>query len=188
LEKARKAHTGNISIGGMFVEGENPRPVGTLVRFELRLDTGEPIKGVGEVVWIRPHSQGPEAPSGMGIQFGHLEESPHARLKATVLGALAELGIDGLSEPTPEPAFERPSSPPSKPAPPDPTAEPQSKPSSPKPSSRAKSRPARQPGSQAPRSLEKGKKDAQRSPFAMSGRAKTLIVILGLLALLLLLI
>jgi hypothetical protein len=164
----------------MFVQGENPRPVGTLVRFELRLEEGEPIKGVGEVVWIRPRSQGPEAPSGMGIQFGHLDVSHRERLKVAVLGALADLGIDGLSEPTPEPAFKRSATPPSEPAPADPNAVPQRKPSSP-----ARSQSARQPGSQASSSVEKGKKTAQPEAFALSGKTKTLIVILVLLALLL---
>ena len=191
MEKAHEAYTGNISIGGMFVQDKNPRTVGTLARFELRLDAGEPIKGVGEVAWIRTRSLGPEAPSGMGIQFGHLEESSHDRLREAVLKALASLGIDGLLEPAPGPAVDRPSSPPSKHPSPDPTAEPQRKPSSPKPESRAKSRTAKQPirqsRSQASRVLEKGKKKAQPTPIAMSGRTKTLIVILGLLAMLLLL-
>lgn len=187
LEKAREAHTGNISIGGMFVQGEDPRPVGTLVRFELRLEGEEPIQGVGEVVWIRPHSQGPEAPPGMGIQFGHLEDSPRERLKVAVLGALADLGIDSLSEPTPEAAFERSSSKPRESPPPDLAVQSRKTPSSARPGSRAKSRSAKTQRSRASRSLKRGKDKAQPAPLAMSGRTKTLIVILGLLALLLIL-
>ncbi|MGB5551755.1 MAG: PilZ domain-containing protein [Thermoanaerobaculia bacterium] len=184
-EPPQEGQTANLSTGGMFVQSKNPRPVGTLLRFELMLGDGEPIKGVGEIVWIRPRPQGPDAPSGMGVQFGHLEESNHARLRAAVLETL---GVDGLSEPPPEPTPKRPSPPPRDSPSADLAAKSPGTPSPPRPRSRAKPRSAKPPRSQAPRSLAKDQQKAQPSPLVMSGRTKTLIVILGLLALLLLLV
>lgn len=184
-EPPQEGRTANLSTGGMFVQSKNPRPVGTLLRFELMLGDGEPIKGVGEIVWIRPRPQGPEAPSGMGVQFGHLGESNHARLRAAVLETL---GVEVAFEPTPEPTATRPSPPPRDPPSADLASKSPRTPSSPQPRSRAKPRSAKAPRSQASRSLAKDQKKAQPSPLVMSGRTKTLIVILGLLALLFLLV
>ena len=185
LEKAQEAYTGNISGGGTFVQSKTPRTVGTILRFELQLGEGQPIEGVGEVVWIRTRSQGPESPSGMGIQFGHLEESSRDRLKVAVIEALDSLGVDGLSKPSPVPVVERASPAPREPAPPAGITKPPRKPSPPQPEPRTESLSARQPRGRVSSPLGKDKKSAKPSPFAMSGRAKTLIVILGLLALLL---
>jgi Tfp pilus assembly protein PilZ len=170
----------------MFIPGKNPRPVGTLLRFELRLDEEEPIKGVGEVVWIRPRSQGPEAPSGMGIQFGHIDESNRDRLVRAVLQALDEVGIAESSGPPTEPASER-TVPPRRPLPAAETALPPQNPAAPGSRNQARPQPARHARSQASRALEKETKEAQTSPFAISGRVKALILILGVLALLLVL-
>lgn len=158
----------------MFVQGKNPRPVGTLLRFELMLGEGEPIKGVGEIVWIRPRSQGPEAPSGMGVQFGHIEESNRDRLRTAVFEALEALGIDSLTEPAPEPAVARTPLP-KRPAASTGTGKAREKP------------PARKPRTSASKTSKKSKKKVQPSPLAVSGRAKMLLVLLALLALILLL-
>lgn len=187
MEQAQEAYTANISTGGMFVRGKDPRTVGTLLRFELRLDEGEPIKGVGEIVWIRAHSRGPEAPAGMGVQFGHLDESTRDRLTAAVVGALGSLGVEESSEPVPEVVVKRRSPPQKWPAPPTGASEPHQRlPSSPKPRALAKPRPTKRPGGQASRPLKKNEKDTRPSPFAISGRARTMMIILGLLLLLLL--
>lgn len=66
------ANCHNISIGGMFVELEDPRPAGTLVRFELPVEGGS-ICGLGEVAWMRAEAVGPDREAGMGIKFRHLE-------------------------------------------------------------------------------------------------------------------
>ncbi len=186
LEEPQDGYTANISTGGMFIPGKNPRPVGTLLRFELRLDEEEPIKGVGEVVWIRPRSQGPEAPSGMGIQFGHIDESNRDRLERAVLQALVEVGDAESSGPPTEPASER-TVPPRRPLPAAETALPPQIPAAPGSSDHARPQPARHAGGRASRALEKEAKEAKTSPFALTGRVKALILILGLLALLFLL-
>lgn len=63
----------NISIGGMFVRAEDVRPQETLVRFELHLSEEQAIRGLGEVIWMRPSQRAGEAP-GMGIKFRYLEQ------------------------------------------------------------------------------------------------------------------
>lgn len=182
LEETQEGFTANLSIGGMFVQTKNPRPVGTLLRFELDLGKGEPIKGVGEIVWIRAHSLGPDAPSGFGIQFGHLDEANRGRLKMVVLEALQSLGVEGLTEPPPERSIQ----PSSIPSPPVPRAEPvatQRMKRSAKASSRAETRAAKRSGGAASRSAKKGKNDEKPSQFEMSGRTKLLLAILALLVL-----
>ena len=185
LKEVQECFTGNLSIGGMFVAAKSPRPVGTLLRFELDLDSGEPIKGLGEIVWMRPRSLGEGAPSGFGVQFGHLEESDRERLQAVVLGALEDLGVGGSSEPAPRPAIDRPSNLETARSGPANTERQASH-------TIAESRAAREPRAaktkrdQAGRLTTKDKKGRQPSRSATSGRTKVLIVILGLLFLILL--
>ncbi|MGB6992878.1 MAG: PilZ domain-containing protein, partial [Thermoanaerobaculia bacterium] len=65
--------TSNVSMGGLFVQTLKPKPVGSKLRFELRIQSdAPPIKGFGEVRWIRVRDQGRGAPAGMGIQIGLL--------------------------------------------------------------------------------------------------------------------
>ena len=168
----------------MFVRTKNPRPVGTLLRFELDLGEGEPIRGVGEIVWMRAHSLGPDAPSGFGIQFGHLDEASRGRLKVAVLEALESLGVEGLSEPAPERPIQRSSSP----SPPIPRAEPAA-PRRERRSSTARARAESKKATKksrgaASRTAKKDKKGETPSQFEMSGRTKFLLVILVLLVLL----
>lgn len=62
------AYTVNLSTGGMFVETQEPRPIGTQLRILLTVPGAEPVPLEGAVVWIR---EAPEAdkPPGMGIRF-----------------------------------------------------------------------------------------------------------------------
>ena len=64
----------NISIGGMFIQIDEARPQGSLLRFELPLDDGASVRGLGEVVWMRPKSAGPGVEAGIGIKFRFLEQ------------------------------------------------------------------------------------------------------------------
>lgn len=186
LEEAREAHTANISTGGMFVQDKKPRPVGTLLRFELALGDGEPIKGVGEVVWIRTRSQGPDAPSGMGVQFGHLDDANRVRLRAVVKKALDSLGIDVSSEPDPQAVVQR-RAPPTEPPPVGARSRSQMEASPLEAVSRRASHQKHRNQRQGARTPVQHKKKAQSSAFAMSPRTTTLLLILGLLALLYLL-
>ena len=65
----------NISRGGIFIASKQPRPVGTMVRFEFQLAQGAPvIRGDGEVVWVKPfEAEHPTRPHGMGVRFVRLD-------------------------------------------------------------------------------------------------------------------
>ena len=70
------ARTSDLSMEGMFVESESPKPIGTLVQFELEVPGGknEPIQGLGDVVWVRTGDLVTESkPMGMGIQFRYVD-------------------------------------------------------------------------------------------------------------------
>ncbi len=68
-------YTSFLSLGGMFLKTQKPRPVGTLVSFDIKLsDSFRLFAGLGEVVWMRPREEGPGRPAGMGIRFQALDE------------------------------------------------------------------------------------------------------------------
>jgi molecular chaperone DnaK len=67
----------NISRGGVFIRTRDPKAVGTLLAFELRLHGGEVVvRGQGVVRWIQPEDPAarPPAAPGMGVQFLELDE------------------------------------------------------------------------------------------------------------------
>lgn len=85
-------HAANISRGGIFIRATDPRPVGTEVRFSIRLrSTGPIIRGKGRVRWIA-RAGGPNQLAGMGIQFTELEEESRILIDLVVAqrGAAAE--------------------------------------------------------------------------------------------------
>ncbi len=60
----------NVSISGMFIQSNEPRPPGEILDFELNLIDGlQLIRGSGEVIWVRLADEGPDLPAGMGIRF-----------------------------------------------------------------------------------------------------------------------
>ena len=62
------ATTGNISLGGLFVETTQTFPLQTRLQVRFQISTQpEAIEVTGEVRWVEPG--GPEQPSGMGIRF-----------------------------------------------------------------------------------------------------------------------
>jgi len=62
------ATTGNISLGGVFVETEESFPLQARLQIRFRIPTQpEPIEVTGEVRWLEPGT-GNQAP-GMGIRF-----------------------------------------------------------------------------------------------------------------------
>ena len=70
------AQATNLSPSGMFLRSVDPKPVGTLVHFELELsqEEGASAGGVGEVMWSRQSEEGPNKPPGVGIRFQTLED------------------------------------------------------------------------------------------------------------------
>src|SRR5262245_22881757 len=61
----------NIGRAGLFIRSRTPKPVGSEIRFELRLSDETPIVvGLGVVRWIREYDpRRPRAVHGMGIEF-----------------------------------------------------------------------------------------------------------------------
>lgn len=86
--------SGNISLGGMFLEMEKPLPVGTIVKFELHLEPPlDVVRGTAEIAWIRPDKASAEKPAGMGLQFRHLEENGEVIVHGAVERILQEQGL-----------------------------------------------------------------------------------------------
>ena len=68
-------YSANISLTGMFIQTESPKPAGSVFIFEIWL--GEEYKlvhGLGEVVWTREEHDGDDRPAGMGIRFLKVDE------------------------------------------------------------------------------------------------------------------
>ena len=68
-------YSANISMTGMFIQTESPKPPGSVFIFEIWL--GEEyrlVHGLGEVVWIREHHESEDRPAGMGIRFLKIDE------------------------------------------------------------------------------------------------------------------
>ena len=65
-----------ISLGGMFLETGNPKPLGSTISCEFKLTDGFKLcRALGEVVWIRRGDGGPAAPSRIGIRFEAIDFS-----------------------------------------------------------------------------------------------------------------
>lgn len=91
--------TANVSRGGMFVAGTEVRPVGTMIKFELALSlSSAPVRGLGEVVWIRLKQRHLGQPPGMGIQFRYLDVDSLSRLDSAVRQAVVELSVPELAQ------------------------------------------------------------------------------------------
>lgn len=64
-------YTANISLGGMFIQTQQPLEVGTRFRLRLRVPgRPKPVETYGEVRWVVRPKQG--AVAGMGIAFDEL--------------------------------------------------------------------------------------------------------------------
>jgi len=64
----------NMSVGGIFIATHQLKPVGSRLEFSVNLPGREqPIKGSGEVRWVRVYSETSNVPPGMGIRFDKLD-------------------------------------------------------------------------------------------------------------------
>jgi uncharacterized protein (TIGR02266 family) len=64
----------NMSVGGIFIATHQLKPVGSRLEFSVNLPGREqPIKGSGEVRWVRVYSEASNVPPGMGIKFDQLD-------------------------------------------------------------------------------------------------------------------
>lgn len=69
----------NVTRGGIFLASRDPRPVGSTIRFQVCLMSGEAVlSGEGRVTWIKEFNPAePQRPHGMGVQFTSID--PAAR-------------------------------------------------------------------------------------------------------------
>ncbi|MBN2717227.1 MAG: TIGR02266 family protein [Deltaproteobacteria bacterium] len=96
IEAFVQRYAPNISKYGVFFKTSVPKPVGTTVKFELKIADGtQVLRGVGEVSWIRENQIG-EAPPGMGIKFQKLDSNS----RDTVRKILIYKKTAGLSGPS----------------------------------------------------------------------------------------
>lgn len=73
----------NLSVGGVFIATHQLKPVGERLRFSVHLPTLEqPIRGTGEVRWVRVFSEGSDVPPGMGIKFDALDAASQRSIEA----------------------------------------------------------------------------------------------------------
>jgi uncharacterized protein (TIGR02266 family) len=75
--------TGNISEGGVFVETDEPLPLGSAVDLQLALpDGGSFIEARGEVRWrwARDRSIDRDGHPGMGVGFTSIADGDRARI------------------------------------------------------------------------------------------------------------
>jgi uncharacterized protein (TIGR02266 family) len=64
----------NMSVGGIFIATHQLKPVGERLEFSVHLPGHDaPIRGVGEVRWVRVYSEASNVPPGMGIKFDPLD-------------------------------------------------------------------------------------------------------------------
>ena len=63
----------NLSVGGVFIATHTKKPVGELMEFSITLPgVDEPIRGLGEVRWVREYSERSNVPPGLGLRFVRL--------------------------------------------------------------------------------------------------------------------
>ena len=95
FSKPERGFTANVSAGGMFVRSREPRPVGTRLRFELRLKGfKKPAVGFAEVVWIRLKSNQMADFTGMGLEFRYVDPQSQFRIEAAVCAAIENLRLE----------------------------------------------------------------------------------------------
>lgn len=64
----------NMSVGGIFIATHQLKPVGERIEFSVHLPgSEEPIRGSGEVRWVRVYSEASNVPPGMGIKFDQID-------------------------------------------------------------------------------------------------------------------
>jgi len=72
----------NMSVGGIFIATHQLKPVGERLEFSVHLPGhAEPIRGTGEVRWVRVYSEQSNVPPGMGIRFEPLDQLSRTRIE-----------------------------------------------------------------------------------------------------------
>lgn len=76
----------NLSPGGMFLNTEDPREVGSVIYLQFSLKDGSKlIEGMGRVVRVIPPGKGTQTP-GMAIEFTDFDEEAQAFIRMICQG------------------------------------------------------------------------------------------------------
>jgi len=67
-------YASNLSLGGMFLQSQEPLPIGTRFRLRFRVPgQSKSVETYGIVRWVIPPKSANDASAGMGIQFDDLK-------------------------------------------------------------------------------------------------------------------
>ncbi len=89
--------TANLSMEGMFIQSDEPKPVGTLIQFEFEIED-QTVQGLGDVVWIRTRALGSDKPPGMGLQFRYIDPQSRDLIFKVVDRYLKDAKNNGLPQ------------------------------------------------------------------------------------------
>jgi uncharacterized protein (TIGR02266 family) len=68
-------YSANVSLTGMFIKTDSPKPPGSVFIFEIWLgEEHKLVHGVGEVVWVRHDDESAGRPAGMGIRYIKIDQ------------------------------------------------------------------------------------------------------------------
>ena len=78
-------YSANVSLTGMFIKTDSPKPPGSVFIFEIWLgEEHKLVHGVGEVVWVRHEDEGAGRPAGMGIRYIKIDEKSRAVVQRVI--------------------------------------------------------------------------------------------------------
>lgn len=78
-------YSANVSLTGMFIKTDSPKPPGSVFIFEIWLgEEHKLVHGVGEVVWVRPEGEEAGRPTGMGIRYIKIDEESRKVVKRVI--------------------------------------------------------------------------------------------------------
>lgn len=82
----QRAHSNDISPGGLFIVSDVLLPVDETFKLAFKLpQREEPARAVGRVAWVREEpGEGPDEPRGFGVQFVEIASSDVAAIEAFV--------------------------------------------------------------------------------------------------------
>lgn len=86
-------YSANVSLTGMFIRTESPKPPGSVFIFEIWLgDEHKLVHGLGEVIWTRESGDGVQRPAGMGVRYLKMDEQSRAVVQQVIAAHLERGG------------------------------------------------------------------------------------------------
>ncbi len=78
-------YSANVSLTGMFIKTDSPKPAGSVFIFEIWLgEEHKLVHGLGEVVWVRPEDERADRPAGMGIRFLKIDDNSRSVVRRVI--------------------------------------------------------------------------------------------------------